>query len=91
MLTRMSRSGRRLEPPGEDAPSTSALVEAADQELELVPLAGEICRRYRQEFPDEHGRYGDAGHAWCVHDLQYLLYWAAEDVNGYLDIRTAVA
>jgi hypothetical protein len=91
MLTKMSPTGRRLEPPGGDAPPTSALLEDANQELELVPLAEEICRRYRQEFPDEHGRYGDAGNAWCVHDLQYLLYWAAEDVNGYLDIRTEVS
>jgi hypothetical protein len=91
MLTKMSPTGRRLEPPGGDAAPTSAVLEDADQELELVPLAEEICRRYRQEFPDEHGRYGDAGNAWCVHDLQYLLYWAAEDVNGYLDICTEVA
>jgi hypothetical protein len=91
MLTKMSPTGRRLEPPGGDAAPTSALLEDADQELELVPLAEEICRRYRQEFPGEQGRYGDAGNAWCVHDLQYLLYWAAEDVNGYLDIRGEVA
>jgi hypothetical protein len=91
MLTKMSRSRHRLEPPGGDAPPTSALLEEADQELELVPLAEEICRRYRQEFPDEQGRYGDAANAWCVHDLQCLLYWAAEDVNGYLDIRGEVA
>jgi hypothetical protein len=91
MLTKMSRSRRRLEPPGGDTPPTSALFEDADQELELVPLAEEICRRYRQEFPDEQGRYGDVGNAWCVHDLQCVLYWAAEDVNGYLDIRTEVA
>ena len=91
MLTKMSPTGRRLEPPGGDAAPTSARLEDADQELELVPLAEEICRRYRQEFPDERGRYGDAGNAWCVHDLQYLLYWAAEDVNGYLDIRGEVA
>jgi hypothetical protein len=91
MLTKMSPTGRRLEPPGGDAAPTSALLEAADQEVELVPLAEEICRRYRQEFPDEQGRYGDAGNVWCVHDLRYLLYWAAEDVNGYLDIRGEVA
>jgi hypothetical protein len=91
MLTKMSPTGRRLEPPGGDPPPTSVLLEDADQELELVPLAEEICRRYRQEFPDEQGRYGDAANAWCVHDLQCLLYWAAEDVNGYLDIRGEVA
>jgi hypothetical protein len=91
MLSKMSQARHRLEPPGGDAPPTSALFEDAGQELELVPLAEEICRRYRQEFPDEQGRYGDVGNAWCVHDLQCVLYWAAEDVNGYLDIRTEVA
>jgi hypothetical protein len=91
MLTKMSPTGRRLEPPGGDAAPTSALLEDTDQELELVPLTEEICGRYRQEFPDEQGRYGDAGNAWCVHDNQYLLCWAIEDVNGYLEMNQEVA
>lgn len=53
------------------------------ESLPAEPLAKEICRRYRLEFSDEQARYGDAGAAWCVHDNLYLLYWAAETVNGY--------
>jgi hypothetical protein len=55
-----------------------------------MPLATEICRRYREEFPDEEARYGSAGNAWCVHDNQYLLYWAAEAAGGYLEINDEV-
>ncbi len=50
--------------------------------LDLRDLAREVCRRYREEFPDEEPRYGDAGQAWCVHDNQYLLHWALLDVQG---------
>ena len=84
-------SERRLEPPGGDAPPASAVLEDSDEELDLLALAQEICRRYRQEFPDEQGRYGDAGNAWCVHDNQYLLCWAVEDVNGHVDMKQDVA
>jgi hypothetical protein len=48
--------------------------------LSLVPLAEEISRRFFDEFPDERDRYGDAGRDWCVHDNQWLLAWAAEDL-----------
>ena len=57
-------------PPPEDATLADGSV------LELRPLASEICRRYRAEYPDEQGRYGDAGVAWCVHDNQHILHWA---------------
>ena len=50
-------------------------------EIELEPLAKEICRRYRAEFGDEDARYGAAGSAWCVHDNLYLLAWAIDDVR----------
>ena len=33
------------------------------------------------EFPDERERYGDAALDWCVHDNQWLLGWAAEDLE----------
>jgi hypothetical protein len=33
------------------------------------------------EFPDERERYGDAALAWYVHDNQWLLGWAAEDLE----------
>jgi hypothetical protein len=59
--------------------------------LDLYALACEVCRRYRLEFPDEVERYGDVGNAWCVHDNQYLLDWAAEATSDYLDMRDEVA
>jgi hypothetical protein len=70
------------EPPsGSPAPVTAELRDG--EELDLRTLAQEICRRYRDEFPDEQARYGDAGMAWCVHDNQHLLNWAVAESNGY--------
>jgi hypothetical protein len=55
--------------------------------VELLPLAREICGRYRAEFPDEGERYGHAGEAWCLHDNQYLLAWAIDDArDGSVDL-----
>jgi hypothetical protein len=59
--------------------------------LDLVVLATAICRRYREEFPDEEQRYGEAGNAWCVHDNQHLLNWAVEAVNDESDMKNDVA
>lgn len=78
------------EPPSGDAPPTSAWL-ADEVALDLVALAQEICGRYREEFPDEEERYGDAGNAWCVHDNQHLLNSAAEAVNGYVDLTHEVS
>ena len=86
-----SRGERRPEPPGGDPPPTSAWLEDANLEVDLSSLAHEICRRYRHEFPDEQERHGDAGHAWCVHDNLYLLCWAVEAVNGYVDMSAEVS
>jgi hypothetical protein len=49
--------------------------------IHLAPFAHEICRRFLLEFPDDRERYGDAALAWCVHDNQWLLGWAAEDLE----------
>ena len=51
------------------------------ESIHLAPLAHEICRRFLLEFPDDRERYGDAALAWCVHDNQWLLGWAAEDLE----------
>ena len=70
------------EPPsGAPAPVTAVLRDG--EALDLRALAHEICRRYRDEFPDEQARYGDAGMAWCLHDNQHLLNWAVTESNGY--------
>jgi hypothetical protein len=76
---------RQPAPPSSRAPDTARLRGA---ELDLVAPAREICRRYRLEFPDEEGRYGDAGMAWCVHDNQHILSWAAMAIEYGLGIES---
>ena len=69
---------------GQPAPPTSRAPETArlqGEEIDLVGPAREVCRRYRLEFPDEQGRYGEAGVAWCVHDNQHILSWAVMAVE----------
>ena len=78
-------------PPGGTPPPDQAILVGADAPIELVPLAEEICRRYRDEFPDEEERYGDAGMAWCVHDNQHILNWAVGARNGYVDLQQELA
>ena len=81
---------RRPEPPSGQPPPTEARLGGGDP-LDLAALAREICRRYRGEYPDEAERYGDAGNAWCVHDNQHLLNWAAGSANGYVEFEREVA
>ena len=68
---------RPMPPTGANPPTEMRT--ATGEVIDLVPLAQEICRRYRIEFPDEDERYGPAGRAWCLHDNQYLLAWAIQD------------
>jgi hypothetical protein len=86
----MPRSRPRLAPPSGNAGPID--VQAPDgRTIDVRDLAKEVCRRYREEFPDEEDRYGDAGQAWCVHDNQYLLHWALLDVRGTTSLRDQVA
>jgi hypothetical protein len=78
------------EPPSGEPPPTEARV-AGGEAIDLRALAEEICRRYRAEFPDEQGRYGDAGIAWCVHDNQHILNWAVGEVNGVVELERELA
>ena len=71
-------------PPGGSPPPTHA--ELAGERVDLVILAAEICERYRAHYADEAERYGDAGQDWCRHDNQWLLSWAAGDVQGVTDL-----
>ncbi len=87
----MSEGGsRRLEPPSGQPPPTEARLGGDGQTIDLAALAREICRRYRAQYPDERERYGDAGMAWCVHDNQHLLNWAAGSLGGYVDLEREV-
>lgn len=70
----------RPSPPSGAEPPKQART-ASGGAVDLLPLAEEICHRYRLEFPDERERYGAAGEAWCLHDNQYLLAWAIQDAR----------
>ena len=59
--------------------------------IELREMARAISARYRAEFLDGEERYGDACHAWCVHDNQYLLHWAFLDAQGLTKLDDQVA
>ena len=83
-------SGKRLSPPSGQPPPETAET-AQGREVALRPIAQEICRRYRDEFPDEQERYGDAGVAWCVHDNQHILSWAFLDDRGWVTLDDQVA
>lgn len=69
-----------LEPPPASGQKPPERAMVAGELVELVPLAEEICARYRAEFPDERERYGEAGIAWCVHDNRHILNWACEAI-----------
>ena len=80
----------RLAPPSGATPPQEAKLPDGTT-LALGPLALEVCRRYRREFPDEAERYGEAGNAWCLHDNRYILLWAiASLATGYVDYEEKV-
>ena len=81
---------REVAPPsGAPAPVD---VEAPDgSPVDVRVIATDVCERYREEFPDERERYGDAGHQWCIHDNQYLLHWAMLDVIGTTSLNDQVS
>jgi len=60
-------------------------------DLDLHALAEAVCARYYAEFPDEDAVYGEVGRAWCQHDNQHLLNWAALDVAGAVVLDDQVA
>jgi hypothetical protein len=79
---------KRLAPPSGEAPPATALL--AGRPVDLLSLARETCRRYRDEFPDELGRYGEAGAEWCVHDNQHILNWAVLARAGDVDLEREI-
>jgi len=73
-----------LRPPGGTPPPVVA--ELGGPPIDLPLLAREICDRYHAHYTDEEERYGPAGETWCRHDNQWLLSWAAGDVQGVTDL-----
>ena len=82
----MSRPPRA--PSGGAPPDSAELPDGTT--LELAPLAREIARRHRAEFPDEAERYGDRGLEWCTYDNQWLLSWAVTATRGWGDFEEQV-
>jgi len=70
----------RTEPPS-GAPPPAEARHSDGTPIDLETLASQICERYRQAFPDEEERYGEAGIRWCRHDNQYILAWAIQDAR----------
>ena len=58
---------RRTSAPGGDPPPA-----------QYRSAAEEIARRHLAAHPDEVERFGEHTYAWCVHDNQYILAWAAD-------------
>ena len=86
----MSTAERRLAPPsGAPAPERVTLPDGTA--IDLEPLAAQVCRRYREEFPDDRDRYGEAGEAWCRHDNRHLINWAALSLSGFVDFDAKVS
>jgi len=85
-----SESRKVLQPPSGEPPPLAVTMDDG-QSFDLLPLAEQICATYRGEFPDEKERYGDAGHAWCVHDNLHLLEWGFQSTEGTVDMEAEVA
>jgi hypothetical protein len=85
----VSGRGRPAPPSGEPPPRRARLADGSQVDLEA--LAGEVCARYRAEFPDEQERYGEAGHLWCLHDNQHLINWAVLDTQDHVALDENVA
>jgi hypothetical protein len=71
----------RLAPPTGQLPPRA--VELADgRRLDLAAPAVAASDRHLAAHPEELERYGPHTRDWCVHDLQWLLLWAAQDADG---------
>ena len=85
----MSARPRPAPPSGQPPPARAEMADGTEVDLEA--LAREVCERYRAEYPDEEGRYGEAGMAWCRHDNQHLVNWAVLDTRAYVSLDEQVA
>jgi hypothetical protein len=71
---------RTIPPSGVNPPQTFELEDGT--QVDLGPLASQLCELYYEIYPDDLERYGAAGQAWCDHDSRYLLAWALEDARA---------
>jgi hypothetical protein len=72
-----------LEPPT-DAPAPGG------GRLDLVALATAISDEHLAAHPEELEERGPATRDWCIHDGRWVLFWAAHDHTGDLDLVAQV-
>ena len=70
-----------LTPPSGGTPPPATATLPSGSILHLSPLAHQISERFQAEYPDDNPETAKAAFAWCVHDNQWLLAWAAEDLT----------
>jgi hypothetical protein len=82
---------QRVGPPprGARPPAVGTLPDGT--ELELAPIAREICRRHLEAHPAEVDRYGDDGRLWCEHDNRWILGWAIRSAGGHDDLERQIS
>jgi hypothetical protein len=85
----VSARPRPAPPSGQPPPERAQMADGTEVNLEAI--AREVCERYRAAYPDEEGRYGEAGMAWCRHDNQHLVNWAVLDTRDYVSLDEQVA
>jgi hypothetical protein len=85
----VSARPRPAPPSGQPPPERAQMADGTEVDLEAI--AREVCERYRAAYPDEEGRYGEAGMAWCRHDNQHLVNWAVLDTRDYVSLDEQVA
>jgi hypothetical protein len=72
---------RDVAPPSGQQPPAEVLL-GGGTIVELRPVAAAASDRHLSDHPELVERYGPHTRAWCVHDLQWLLLWAAQDADG---------
>jgi hypothetical protein len=85
----VSARPRPAPPSGQPPPERAQMADGTEVDLEAIARA--VCERYRAAYPDEEGRYGEAGMAWCRHDNQHLVNWAVLDTRDYVSLDEQVA
>lgn len=47
-----------------------------------LAVAEAVCTRFYAEFPEQDGRYGERGRAYCAHDNAYLVAWLVDALGA---------
>jgi hypothetical protein len=80
---------KAVRPPSGLAPPSDAPAPGGGR-LDLVALATAITDEHLEQFPEELEERGPAARDWGIHDGRWLLFWAAHDHAGDLDLLAQV-